>query len=254
MQWQCFFFRAPLPTMVFQWFCYPMTITIEWFFAEWPLTSMVFQCFYQIQVRLLTMVLVMRRRKCNISYFTTNLRNLQNALHAPFHPFHFCSIVLICTQHLEFMIDLNEDIAFMVLFRKRPHYVFPICATIEDFQWFSEAPSPLNGMVRGNHWKRWFSDGFGSANHWLRWFFDGWPPLGQRWNGYIPSLKSSAECKNHPNQYCIRILSIAFDLDAAFLSWYIHRIFFLNYSNSLDPQVGENPNDTHSVITKLSAT
>ena len=24
-------------------------------------------------------------------------------------------------------------------------------ATIENFQWFSEAPSPLNGMVRGNH-------------------------------------------------------------------------------------------------------
>ena len=24
-------------------------------------------------------------------------------------------------------------------------------ATIENIQWFSEAPSPLNGMVRGNH-------------------------------------------------------------------------------------------------------
>ena len=39
-------------------------------------------------------------------------------------------------------------------------------ATIENFQWFSEAPSPLNGMVRGNHWKRLFFNGFGSANHW----------------------------------------------------------------------------------------
>ena len=43
-------------------------------------------------------------KKCvNVKYFTTNLRNLQNTLHAPFHPFHFCSIVMICTQHLEFM-------------------------------------------------------------------------------------------------------------------------------------------------------
>ena len=27
----------------------------------------------------------------------------------------------------------------------------PIFATIEKFQWFSKAPSPLNEMVRGNH-------------------------------------------------------------------------------------------------------
>ena len=127
----------------------------RWFFNGFP----------QIQIRLLTMVLVMRRRKCNISYFTTNLRNLQNALHAPFHPFHFCSIVLICTQHLEFMTWM-KTLPSWVLIRKRPRYEFPIFATIENLQWFSEAPSPLNGMVRGNHWKRWFFDGFGSANHW----------------------------------------------------------------------------------------
>ena len=41
-----FFFRAPLPTMVFQRFCYSLTINIECFFADWPLTSMVFQWFY----------------------------------------------------------------------------------------------------------------------------------------------------------------------------------------------------------------
>ena len=41
-----FFFRAPLPTMVFQWFRFALTITIECFFADWPLTSMVFQWFY----------------------------------------------------------------------------------------------------------------------------------------------------------------------------------------------------------------
>ena len=51
------------------------------------------------------------KTKKNVNVFTTNLRILQNALHAPFHPFHFRSIVLICTQHLEFMT--NEDICFM---------------------------------------------------------------------------------------------------------------------------------------------
>ena len=38
----------------------------------------------------------------------------------------------------------NPDILVVVVFGC--HF-----ATIENFQWFSEAPSPLNGMVRGNH-------------------------------------------------------------------------------------------------------
>ena len=33
-------------------------------------------------------------------------------------------------------------------------------ATIANFQWFSMLPSPLNGMVEGNHWDQWFSDWF----------------------------------------------------------------------------------------------
>ena len=39
-----------------------------------------------------------------------------------------------------------------------------------------------------------FSMVLGSGNHWKRWFsmvFDGFPPLVQRWNGYLPSLKSN---------------------------------------------------------------
>ena len=136
-----------------------------------------FNGFTQIQVRWLAMVLVMKgpekKRKCNISHFTTNLRNLQNTLHAPFHPSHFSIIVLICTQHLEFMnwmkilpswvLNTIRDSKLVVV-------VFglskPVFSTIEHFQWFSQAPSPLNGMVRGNHWTRWFYNGFGSANHW----------------------------------------------------------------------------------------
>ena len=93
--------------MVFQWFCYPLTITIECFFADWPLTSMVFQWFYPNSGTMVSNGFgnerTEKKRKCDISHFTTNLRNLQNTLHAPFHPFHFSSIVLICTQNLEFM-------------------------------------------------------------------------------------------------------------------------------------------------------
>ena len=43
-------------------------------------------------------------------HFTTNLRNLQNNLHAPFYPFHFSSIVLAYRIH-----DLNEDFAYILL-------------------------------------------------------------------------------------------------------------------------------------------
>ena len=92
--------------MVFPWFCYPLTITIECFSADWPLTLMVFQWFFPNSG---TMVndgfgheKTPKKRKCNVSYLTTNLHDLQNTLHAPFHPFHFSSIVLICTQHREF--------------------------------------------------------------------------------------------------------------------------------------------------------
>ena len=37
-----FFSKAPLSLMVFQWFYHPWTITIECFFTDQPLKSMVF--------------------------------------------------------------------------------------------------------------------------------------------------------------------------------------------------------------------
>ena len=81
-----FFSRAPLPTMVFQWFCYSLTITIECFFADWPLTSMVFQWFYPNSGTMVSKGFGYERtenmHKCDISHFTTNLRNLHNTLHA----------------------------------------------------------------------------------------------------------------------------------------------------------------------------
>ena len=67
----------------------------------------------------------------------------------------------------------------------------PVFATIEKFQWFSGVPSPLNGMVRGNHWYQWFFDGFEVRQPLVSMVYDGFPPLVQRWNGCLPSLKSS---------------------------------------------------------------
>ena len=48
-------------------------------------------------------------------------------------------------------------------------------ATIEIFQWFSKLP--LNGMVEGNHWDQWFSDGFGVRQPLVTLVFDGCAPL-----------------------------------------------------------------------------
>ena len=63
-------------------------------------------------------------------------------------------------------------------------------ATIANFQWFLKLPSPLNGMVEGNHWDQWFSDGFGVRQPLVTVVFDGYAPLVRRWNGYLPSSKS----------------------------------------------------------------
>ena len=70
----------------------------------------------------------------------------------------------------------------------RPRY-----ATIAKFQWFSKAPSPLNGMVWDNHWVQWFFNGFGVTQPLVSMVYDGCPPLVQRWNGYIPSLMSTLD-------------------------------------------------------------
>ena len=67
-------------------------------------------------------------------------------------------------------------------------------ATIAELQWFSKVPSPLNGMVGGNHWDQWFSDGFGVRQPLETMVFDGCAPLVRRWNGYVPSSKSKTQC------------------------------------------------------------
>ena len=117
--------------MVFQWFCYPLTITIECFFADWPLTSVVFQWFFPNSGTMVNNGFgyekIKKKRKCDRSHITTNWRNLQNTLHAPFHPFHFHSIVLICTQHLEFMTWMKTLPSWVLIKIKTPLCVSSFC-------------------------------------------------------------------------------------------------------------------------------
>ena len=56
----------------------------------------------------------------------------------------------------ELSIVLNEFKSFLLIFGSDDM----IYLTIAIFRWFSKQPSPLNGMVGGNHWDQWFSDGF----------------------------------------------------------------------------------------------
>ena len=51
--------------------------------------------------------------------------------------------------------------------------------------------TPLKGMVEGNHWDQWFSDGFGVRQPLVTIVFDGCAPFVGRWNGYVPSSKSN---------------------------------------------------------------
>ena len=68
-----------------------------------------------------------KMRKCDRLHFSTNLRNLQNTLHAPFHPFHFQSIVLICTQHLEFTTWMKTLPSWVLIRIKTPLCVSSFC-------------------------------------------------------------------------------------------------------------------------------
>ena len=61
------------------------------------------------------------------SHFTTNLLNFQYTFHAPFHPFHFCSIVLICTQHLEFVTWMKTLPSWVLIRIKSPSCVSSFC-------------------------------------------------------------------------------------------------------------------------------
>ena len=170
---------VPLLSMVFQWFCYHWTITIECIFTDWPLTSMVFQWF---SPKSDTMVnngfgpFKRHKKACNchiLNFLTNKLDDRER-------------------RQMNLTDHVNVSMSFCRLKTKSKliGLLRPQFATIAKFQWFSKAPSPLNGMVWDNHWVQWFFDGFGVTQPLVSMVYDGCPPLVQRWNGYIPSLKS----------------------------------------------------------------
>ena len=174
--------------MVFQWFCYHWTITIECFFIDWPLTSMVFQWF---SPKSDTMV------NNGFGPFERPRKGSQSP-----HNRIFSQINLMIEKGDKWISqNMSKFPCHFADWRQnqncfellRPHF-----ATIAKFQWFSKAPSPLNGMVWDNHWVQWFFDGFGVRQPLVSMVYDGCPPLVRRWNGYIPSLKSWVRCGATP--------------------------------------------------------
>ena len=118
---------------------------------------------------------------CDISYFATTVRiilELENIK---------CFISQFLTMY---PCQFQSYRVFLVLWAHS-------FATIAELQWFSKVPSPLNGMVGGNHWDQWFSDGFGVRQPLVTMVFDGCAPLVRRWNGYVPSSKSKTSTCRH---------------------------------------------------------
>ena len=94
--------------------------------------------------------------------------------------------MLINPEREYFLLDLKLVVVFVGLLAHS-------FATIANFQWFSKLPSPLKGMVECNHRDQWFSDGFGVRGPLVTMVFDGCAPLVRRWNGYVPSSKSTTQ-------------------------------------------------------------
>ena len=154
--------------MGFWWFCYNWTITIECFFADWPLTLMVFQ------------------------WFPPNSGTMVNNGFGPFERHKKLTIAMYpILWQMYFMMEKEDkwiprsfqsSRAILQTKSKLFGLLGPHFATITEFQWFSKATSPLVLMV-----------------------FNGCPPLVRRWNGYIPSLKSNT-ISGKANKFFITVL------------------------------------------------
>ena len=146
--------------MVFQWFCYHWTITIECFFTDWPLTSMVFQWF---SPNFGTMVSngfgpFKRTKKTlyrHISHFVTNeLDDRERRLMNPH-------------QNIQkFLSNFTNWRQNQNCLEFKGYILLPL-QSINDFQRYH------------HNWMEWFGatigfNGFsmvlGSGNHWFRWF------------------------------------------------------------------------------------
>ena len=96
------------------------------------------------------------------------------------------------------LFDIFDQYDGIVCLISQGRNFWTVIATIVKIQWFSRPPLPLNEwfesnhryqwflqwffvyqplvpmvFLTGNHWARWFCDGFWSGNHWTQWFFNG---------------------------------------------------------------------------------
>ena len=145
------------------------TITIECFFRDGPLISMVFQWFSWILVQWSAMVLASKKPKI--------ARKLWHILFC-----YHCAYYFRIREHKMLHFTIPHHVSKFFFRFKFVCFMFLVLwahsfATIAELQWFSKVPSPLNGMVGGNHWDQWFSDGFVVRQPLETMVFDGCAPL-----------------------------------------------------------------------------
>jgi len=123
MEWLMFFFRPPLTSMVFQWFWQRWTITIECFLRAQPLVSMVFRWFSKFWGQWSTMVL--RLAMVWMYHWTLKVRKINFRQNTNFEQ-HFPH-----GEHDSEMID--------------HYFYFQIlkCRTEEQFKWIIEEETRL---------------------------------------------------------------------------------------------------------------
>ena len=141
--------------MVFQWFWYHKTITIECFFTDWPLTSMVFQWFSTNSGTMVNDGFGLFKRPKKLKIATDPILGQMH---------------LIMVKGYEWNPQIiSESPGHFTDWRQNQH-----------FQDHILLPSPsFNGFQRHHHhWMEWFGatigfNGFsvdlGSRNHWFRW-------------------------------------------------------------------------------------
>ena len=125
--------------MVFQWFCHLPTIAIKFFTAE-PLTTRVLPWFSKFWVRWSSMVEIMEKGQ---NYRSSDFWNFPTVQ------------VFRLFWHIDYIYAFKQTQTLNWEFSRHLQHI-----SHDLMLWFSGVPSPLNGMVGGNHWKRWFSDGF----------------------------------------------------------------------------------------------
>ena len=142
------------------------------------------------------------RENCDISYFATTVRIILELENIKCFISQFLTMYPCQFQSYRVLFFRFKVVCFVFLVLWAHSF-----ATIAELQWFSKVPSPLNGMVGGNHPVRWFSDGF--------WVPQTSCPDGFRWLSTIsqtmrwgrPSLQSNPQQKMLPRRFKVCVCS-----------------------------------------------